>query len=184
MSRCKVKNRKHKVTGWVTINTDASFCHKTKVGAFAYWIKSDSLFLRGRASFRDLCADPHDAEQKALINALHILKKQKPDSLRTIRKVIFNRDNKGTGVHNEFNPAHKMLENMLWALHQEIQSLGGDILKFEHFFEFRHVRAHTHTKTARYWVNDWLDQQAKIAMRARRSELLRLQGEPDTKTSP
>lgn len=146
--------------GWVTINTDAGFYPIEKVGSFAYWIKGDNLFLSGSGIFKQPCKNPLDAEIKAMLNALHILY----SSGAIVEKLILNRDNiyaksgkKGTELQKQMSALIKKIK--LRSIPPTHKNYTGK------YVEFRHVKAHAHTKTPRHWVNDWCDKRCKEQLR-------------------
>lgn len=143
----------------VTINTDASFYPLQKIGGYAIWIASNKGRVKHAAGFKDTLHGPHDAEFKAIINALHLLKKQN----WTITEIYINTDsqtvidtveNKGT-----FKKLPQYGKDNYQAYLSIIKELGVKDVSL------RHVKGHLHTKTARHWVNDWLDTEAKKAAR-------------------
>ncbi len=139
----------------VTINTDASYYAVQKIGGYAIWIASNKGRVKYSAGFKNQLETQHDAEFKAIINALHLLKKQN----WKITKIYINTDSQTViqtvetkGVKNKLPQYGK--DNYQSYL-KIIEELGVKDVSF------RHVKAHSHTKTARHWVNDWLDTQAK-----------------------
>ena len=75
----------------ITINTDASFSHEHKYGTYAYWIKSDNFCYKGSGIFKDPVTDSTDAESRAVMVAIWILKEAKAD----FDVLVLNRDNIG-----------------------------------------------------------------------------------------
>lgn len=141
----------------VTINTDASYYPQYKVGGYAIWITSDDGRLKYANGFKDMLASQHDAEFKSIINALHILKKTK----LTVSKLIINTDSQTVidvvnGTPSKKGKPKYLKDNYNLFLNLIKQMGINDVT-------LRHVKAHTHTKNARHWVNDWLDKQAKKA---------------------
>ncbi len=139
-----------------TINTDAGFLPRQKVGSFAYWIKSGSLFLRGSGLFKDKCNNSTDAERKAIVNALHVLEA----SNCAVEKIIINRDNVNAKAGKNGDSTQKMMSKIIRRIKKRsIQPSHPNYTGA--FVEFRHVKAHKHTETAKNWVNDWCDKQCK-----------------------
>lgn len=146
----------------VTINTDASFHPEWKVGAFAYWIVCDGVRIKNSGVFKELVKSATEAEIKCIINALHHLNKS---NFKSIKKVIINTDClnfiQSLNGHNQF----------LWGLNKQYTQVGNKLVKKYNlsrgWLEARHVKAHSGTETARKYVNDWCDQAAKTAMRAK-----------------
>lgn len=147
--------------GWVTINTDAGFYPYDKVGSYAYWIKGDNLFLKGSGIFKEQCNNSLEAETKAIINALHLLIATKRTDFT---KIVFNRDNINAKPGKHLRLLQPILDKKLNALKSQCNFNG------KKFYMYRHVKAHTHTDTAKHWVNDWLDKQCKQELRKWKSE--------------
>lgn len=140
----------------VTINTDASFHSSFKVGAYAFWIVSNLGKVLHCGALRDKVNSPTEAETKCIINALVTLKKQ---NWQGISKIIINTDSL-----NSIYILEKHSEEII-----KYRLKFGGVLRNEYNkikihlppIEFRHVKAHKSTKTARSWVNDWCDKKAK-----------------------
>lgn len=149
--------------GIVTINTDAGFYPFDKVGAYAYWIKSDGVFLRGSGLFKGLCKSAKEAEFKAVINALHVLKAA---SLPEVKLIVFNRDNIYVQSKRNGNDMEKLLYKSLRDIFDE--SSPDAKLRPHHFakfYSFRHVKAHTTKEDARSFVNRWCDAECTKQLR-------------------
>lgn len=144
-----------------TINTDAGFYPREKIGSFAYWIKTGNLFLHGGGPLKGKCTDPLDAEMKSIINAVHILDASK---FNAISKIIFNRDNINA-KSGEQTELQKLLKSKLREIRTRcIENLGKANVS-EPYWEFRHVKSHSGTGTKRQFVNDWCDQRCKDELR-------------------
>lgn len=141
----------------VTINTDASFSNVNgkKYGGFACWIVCDLFTLKKSGPLKDP-ENPHEAEAKAIANALYLLTKRLPE--QPIRTLYINTDSLHTINKIEKRKKHKVIRFINDAI---------DELKLEEVV-LKHVRAHTHTNTPRHYVNDWCDKMAKIEMRKQR----------------
>ncbi len=147
--------------GIVTINTDAGFFPMQKVGSYAYWIKADGLHLHGSGMFRDKCNNPTDAEYKAIINALHVLK---CSGYIPIKKIIFNRDNINVESKKKGHDNQRKIYLLIRQLRK--QSIKNKIIKGIYpFYEFRHVKAHNGTSDKRSWVNDWCHNQCSLRLK-------------------
>lgn len=147
--------------GIVTINTDAGWYPHDKVGSFAYWIKADGLHLHGSGVFKELCTSSTDAELKAMINAVHVLK---ASGYKHITKIIFNRDNIKAKSGKRGNANQQLLYKMLRKMRDE--SIKLNIIKGIYpFYEFRHVKAHSDGADKRSYVNNWCDQQCKMRLK-------------------
>jgi ribonuclease HI len=142
----------------VTINTDASYSPKHKVGAFAFWIVCDQGKIQKAGELRETHA-PHDAEAKSIANAFHTLLHSK---FTGISKIVVNTDsmiciNRMGSRGKAYSP-----ERSVWNTVRRMKKKNADqYLKIE----YRHVKAHSGTDTARKFVNDWCDKEAKKFMR-------------------
>lgn len=148
--------------GWITINTDAGFYQWSGLGSYAYWIRyGNGQLLTGSGVFKEKCKTSSEAEERAILNALHVVRKSVP---KGIIKIIFNRDNTNVSA----NPTHKYgksIYDVLVEMHDNyIVSIGGSV-PFQKFFEFRHVKAHNISDNKRTWVNNRLDELCTLALR-------------------
>lgn len=149
----------------VTINTDASYSNKFKVGAFAFWIVCNQGKVCRAGPLKGEIKDCHTAELMAITNALFVLsEKVKSGQIGRITKVIINTDSLRsiqilTGdkeayyKYNLNRPYYKVVKTKFKGMKKKF--FDGVV------FDYRHVRAHTSTDTARSWVNDWCDKSAK-----------------------
>lgn len=144
------------------MNTDASFCHETKCGGYAFWIKTDHVTFKKFSWFKDNPSNPSDAEIKAIANGLHYLIRL--GNVPKVERIIINTDSI-TAIKHISTPIDSapILINKYIA---ELKKLTGAAS-----VEFRHVKAHTKTGDKRSWVNDWCDKNAKICMRKKREEI-------------
>lgn len=151
----------------ITINTDASFYNEYKLGSYALWITADIGRLRKVGVFKDSVNSSHEAEFKAIINALYILVK---NEITPITRVIINTDSLTT--INLINAEPQKQAKSKWGK-ELIQTYKKFIKKhgLKDKIEFRHVVSHLHKNTARNWVNDWLDKEAKKILRKKIAEL-------------
>lgn len=145
----------------VTINTDASYHPYFKVGAYAFWIISNEGRICHSGSLKKKINRPEQAEFKCIINAFHVLGKQR---YKNISKIIVNTDC--------LNVIHLVQGNKEAIQKYRLASWGNHLVT-ELFLtkrkfnlqkiecEFRHVKAHADTESKRTWVNDWCDRQAK-----------------------
>ena len=144
----------------VTINTDASFYSEHKQGGYAFWIKSNLATVKYAAAFKNEIASSHDAEFKCLINALYKLK-----SLGwTITEIYVNTDSQNM-IDAIEDKDGKNKTNQTQHGQENINLYKAITTGLKCPISLRKVQGHTHTKTARNWVNFWCDCQAKIAIR-------------------
>jgi ribonuclease HI len=141
----------------ITVNTDASFHPRHKVGGWAFWIVCDAFRWRKHGPLKSRPAHCHDAELMALGNAFFYLGKVPGFS---VRKVVVNCDSKAA-IHSLENSSDTPVARRVKKLvDQALKHLGAEI-------EFRHVRAHSGETDARSIVNAWCDEKAKAAMWAK-----------------
>lgn len=148
----------------VTINTDASFNHRHKIGAYAFWIVSNQGRLCQAGPLKDKCDRPEVAEFRCIINAIYALGKMQ---MTGITRVIINTDCLNV-IHLIKNDCanirkYKLLQwsgNLVKRFNKTVTAAkleGAQI-------DLRHVRSHISTETSRQWVNDWCDKAAKKAI--------------------
>lgn len=145
-----------------TINTDASFHPKHKVGAYAFWSVSNSFKIQKAGYLQEFCIDSHDAEMKCIINAFYTVL----NSGYKISKIIINTDSLNSiRVFENDKDAIKRWGLFKYKKHRkkfnEIRSKSSKALFFGLEIEFRHVKAHSNKKDARSYVNEWCDSNAK-----------------------
>ncbi len=145
----------------VTINTDASFNFEENRGSFAFWIVCNKGKLAKSGMIRRKCSRPEKAEFRCIINAVYCLSKA---DITGITKIIINTDC--------LNVIHLVKGNKKAIQKYGLASWGNDLVSRLSFLmmeknlrkatiEMRHVKSHQSTSTAREWVNDWCDKEAK-----------------------
>ncbi|HNU14053.1 MAG TPA: hypothetical protein PKI55_06290 [Chitinophagaceae bacterium] len=155
---------------FVTVNTDAGFSYKYRIGTYAYWIKGTGKHLHGSGVFKEqykgpIRKGPYDAEMKAIINALAVIKKT---GHPPIIGFIFNRDNINAKSGKNGDPLQKHLyREIKWFRKDAERRLGIKNFmlltsKQKIYADFRHVKAHNGTSDKRSYVNDWCDRQCKL----------------------
>jgi ribonuclease HI len=142
----------------VTINTDASWHPKFKVGAYAFWIVCDQGRITHAGPLKE-ASGPTDAELRCIANALHALLKS---DFTDIQKVIINSDALYAfgmvGKKKQEKSPGRVCADILTQLkrkHMKVEQRAKPI------HEFRHVKAHSGTAEKRKWVNNWCDKAAK-----------------------
>lgn len=146
----------------VTINTDASWHPKENVAGFAFWAVCNDWKIQKCGGIRDQVFDSSEAEAKAILNAVFVVLHQ---GKKNISRIIINTDSQA--AINLFTfPKAKMNSSQFLIKHKHIRS-KFNVLTNNIKIEFRHVKGHSGTDTARQWVNDWCDKQAKAAMKNR-----------------
>ncbi len=146
--------------GYVTINTDASYHHEHRVGAFAFWIVSDHgrIIQSGPIKKINQTVRKHaaaEAEVKCILNAFYVLRNAKWPG---ITKIIVNTDCKNVISILTKNVTEINKWNLKWGgqLRQKFHEYKPNCL-----IEFRYVPAHKDTATAKAFVNQWCDDHAK-----------------------
>lgn len=147
----------------ITINTDASFCPDTKFGAYAFWIVSNQFKIQKSAILKKTCKTSHEAELKCILNAIVTIKNEIGTN-----KIVINTDSMNSIyiLTNDRNMIDKY--RLTWGkpYHKMYKAI---IKRYKQCsIEFRHVKAHQDTSTARTWVNDWCDSQAKQQLKIAR----------------
>lgn len=157
-SALNMSNKDSFVVNNITINTDASFYAKQKVGGWAFYIRYGNVVLRQSGPFKVPPKSSLDAEIQCIANAVYYLLKQ---DLPLVRKYIiingdctyaFQRIGKKSN-----HPVGREIAKMLKELRRRTAS---DLTKVPKC-DFRYVQAHNGTPDARSWVNDWCDRGAK-----------------------
>jgi ribonuclease HI len=144
----------------ITINTDASFVYHRRAGGYAFWIVSDygrcvqSGVLKGQVQ----CSV--EAEVKSIGNAFAMLDKL---NWTNVNRIYVNTDCKpamqfiqagGKGRRDPLGLASRQTSTMIDQICRKFGINRGRVI-------FRHVRAHTHVRSQRNYVNDWCDKESK-----------------------
>lgn len=155
----------------VTINTDASFSLKHQLGTYAFWIVCNEGKIAKSGVLRKKVKRPEVAEFRCIINALYVLICA---DFKDITKVIINTD--CLNVIHLAQKKEKLIKKYglySWGQHlvlqMEIMIMKSKLRRVE--IEFRHVKSHESTETARQWVNEWCDSEAKKQLR---NEIIKL----------
>lgn len=157
----------------VTLNTDASFSNKYNVATYAFWIAcDDGRFFRSGA-LKGSVFSPIHAEMKCIINALHYMFES--GEFKSMNRIIINTDclfamQKLQNPEGEWGSSKKSeLIDELRDIKMRYMKIFNDFLSKTPLvrkvsFEYRHVKAHTHTNNSRHFVNDFCDKEAKKQM--------------------
>lgn len=156
----KLKKMKPLVTKRITINTDASLCPDTKIGGYAFWIKSDKFTIKESGSFNQVCENSTDAEIKCIINAIVRL----TSNCRNINYdyiLVINTDSLGaiSWIKNKNKSLGITAEFYLDELKKKTRCKDVSL---------RHVKGHSNKKDSRSWVNRWCDEMAGQEMKKQR----------------
>lgn len=147
----------------VTVNTDASFSFKHKVGTYAYWVTCDDFKIKKSGVLRKKVDRSEIAEYRCIINAMHdTLTAQRK---KHIKKIIINTD--CLNVIHLFKHDKQKIKMYGLGSWGNYLTTRLELLLREHkidrqIVEMRHVKSHEHTNTARNWVNQWCDDAAKF----------------------
>lgn len=143
-------NKKLNGKRFTTVNTDAGLKNDGK-GAYAYWIRSNDVLVKGAGSLKGEIKNSNEAELAAILNALSIVANN--EYLRTADIIVVNCDNKQalkTLRENQINGYAKYVE-----FYKELKKkLSAPIF-------YKHVKGHSKGRTSREWVNNWCDKNLK-----------------------
>jgi ribonuclease HI len=152
------------LTGWVTINSDASFHPTFKVGAFCFWIRHDDGKIVQSGGLKN-CIGPLDAEIQSIGNGLYALLKSK---FTPIDYIVVNTDCKyaidaitGKRKHNSRPETVKAVTKIIAQLTKTHKHRLPKNKRRYPFIQYRYVPAHKSTETAKAWINDYCDKEAK-----------------------
>jgi len=144
-----------------TINTDASFSFKHQRGAFAFWIVNNHFRIQKAGRLKGFIKRPEVGEMMCIINALHTLYKS---DCSEIKQIYINTD--CLNAIHLFCGHEKAIKKYGLKFGKTLVDTFNKLRKDNEAgiipIEFRHVKAHTNTKDARSYVNDWCDKNAKI----------------------
>lgn len=143
----------------VTINTDACFHTRLKVGGYAFWAICNDFKITKSGVFRNKCINSDDAETKCIINALSTVLK----THKGISKIIVNTDSLNAIAYLRNDKTHIRKYRLIGNKKIEFRRLFCGLVK-NTVVEFRHVKAHSGVDDARSFVNEWCDINAKKMM--------------------
>lgn len=151
-----------------TINTDASYSNKERIGAFAFWISTDAGRLKRGGILKGTVTDSEEAELKSIANALYLLFDRRSE-LPGISRVIVNTDCK-YAINKISRGMAPKNENVVYMMAYWVHCFCLQLKrKYDINVEFRYVEAHRFSKgtkwdTSRHAVNEWCDRTAKFHM--------------------
>lgn len=141
-----------------TINTDASFSHKYRRGAWAYWIRGDDCHIRKSGMFPQKLHSSFIAELLTFEKALQEINNIVPKEYRGATILYVNSDS--LFVVHTLQGVVKSKSSKNRMVIRAVQHAVKDYKVIP-----RHVKAHTEDLSeARSWVNDWCDRAAKSEM--------------------
>jgi ribonuclease HI len=163
----------------ITLFTDASYCNRTRVAAYAVWAKADGHTVRRSGVLKELVPHSALAETMALVNGIYVtIAAMRPPAAS---KIIAQTDCLGaihalSGTVRRARTARQYAA-VVTAYQRKINAAGVVV-------EFRHVSGHRGTVTPRNAVNTWCDEECHRLMRAARAALLTPRATPQISTPP
>ncbi|HUB14457.1 MAG TPA: RNase H family protein [Acetobacteraceae bacterium] len=148
----------------ITVFTDASYCSRSRVGAYAAWAKADGRTVRHSGVLKQKVASSTLAETMALVNGIFVaLAAMRPPAAS---KIIARTDclaaiHALTGLLRKAATTRQH-EIVVAAYHEKIAAAGITV-------EFRHVSGHKGTVTPRNAVNTWCDAECRRLLRGARA---------------
>jgi len=146
---------KRKQVTTITINTDASWHPKWKVGGWAFIIVCDEFRIKKSGPFKESPPGSIEAEIMCIGNAFQELLNIK--DLPECTWLIINSDCKN-GIREIRRQSHSLAKKVFKLWHLCIRRTGSKNNKF------RHVKAHTGFDNKRSHANEWCDINAKKHM--------------------
>jgi len=134
---------------YITVNTDASFSMVKGMGGFGIWIKCSSFTIKKAGQFAGAISDSNEAELKALINAVHLIK----DRMLYDHILVVNCDNKT--VRDIINKGIKTKR-----LSQEVELLNELVKPYKQVYA-KTIRGHKKSHNERQYVNNWCDKASR-----------------------
>lgn len=163
----------------ITLFTDASYCHRTRVAAYAVWANTDGRTVRHSGVLKQLVPHSALAETMALVNGIYLtIAAMRPPAAS---KIIAQTDCLGAihALNGTVRRARavRQFAAVVTAYQQKIAAAGIMV-------EFRHVSGHRGTVTPRNAVNTWCDAECHRLMRQARAALLTPRATPQVSTAP
>lgn len=139
----------------ITINTDASYNPSDNSGGYGIWIKSDFFTIKNHGKFKSKIVDANEAEIKAIVNALKILRSKLISNSFPVRfnVLIFNCDN--ACARNIIN-RKKYSERFKHEGEMLLNLISGFDVSYA-----KHINGHKKAINARQYVNNWCDKMSK-----------------------
>lgn len=151
-----------------TLNTDASFHPKYKVGAYAFWSVCNTFKLKRASVFKEpFVKSSVEAELKCILNAITLTLRQD----KSISSLVVNTDC--------LNAIHVLKDDRKMVRKYRLQHYKKYRQKYNKICSkyrrksgvnikknncFRHVKAHSDVDDKRSYVNEWCDFSAKKCM--------------------
>lgn len=159
----------------VTIYTDASLCHATKVGGWGCWIKyapGDAISVHG--AFKTTVGNSDEAELMAIANGLHVALKRVSPEQKTLFVVVTDSQHAINYIEHARKRDTWRPGNKRKKLHEKKFLLAKAVLAMlpeGHALKVNKVKAHSGKDGARSWCNRVVDKAAKSAMQQKRGAL-------------
>lgn len=160
------------VSQFATMITDASHCPNTKAGGWASWTTRNGVRYKYCGALKGLYDSSNEAEFAAICNGLFMLLQNKV--VRSGDTLLIQSDNttalNWTGAERSGQmPVYEGMTAKARDLRMRFRELVNDNnLRIR----ARHVKGHqSNQKGARYYVNNWCDEQAGYHMRKLRQKL-------------
>jgi ribonuclease HI len=151
----------------ITLFTDASYCSRSRVAAYAAWAKADGRTVRHSGVLKQPVQTSSLAETMALVNGIHLaIAALRPPAAS---KIIAQTDCLGAiqALSGMLRRAEVIRQYAaVVAAYRDKVAVAGVVV------EFRHVGGHKGTVTPRNAVNTWCDGECRRLMRAARAALL------------
>lgn len=148
----------------ITLFTDASYCERTGIAAYAAWAKADGRTLRRAGVLKQPAPDSAMAETMALVNGIHLAlagMRPPPNS-----RIIAQTDCMTAigALNGGIRKARtiKRYAAVVAAYRRRVEAAQVVV-------EFRHVGGHKGTATPRNAVNTWCDEECRRLLREARA---------------
>lgn len=145
----------------ITIIADASYCHETQAGGYAFWIACGRGSRGGDGQFKEPVPSSGCAELMALVNALHFGTKE--GLIREGDTVLMQSD--CTGALHAMEGRRDIRCNIEQSVFQYYKNLKN---QFKLVVIVKHVKGHTNNRDARSTANYVCDKLARANMRKAR----------------
>lgn len=152
----------------ITVITDASWCPETKCAGWAAWVVCDGQRLQNSGGVMPQVASSGDAEFIALVHGLNLALQSFRPQKRT--KILLQSDSLDALRHfeNRIKQQSTLAPIAQWWVRQaqiRLDQLSDSTVE-RMLYETRHVKGHSNSKQgARFYVNNWADEEAKKQMR-------------------
>lgn len=159
LSKKKIKAIKAE---YVTVYTDASYCHYTKTAGWACWIKyGNGEVFEYATHIEEDVGSSTEAEMKAIFGAMVIVKEFIKPKPRTVILIGTDSQEAINFIQNQVNDKQSAKK----TVKKEIAKLIHENRPEDTFLTMRKVRAHSNSEGARSWVNNKVDAEAKRVMK-------------------